>query len=84
MAQHFQHIVLTQRELADAFAELARASPELIEEFTTNAEIQRSLIKNGETLIGFFHFIQILITFLIDALNFLLFLKLKLKRLHQI
>ncbi len=54
MAQHFQHIVLTQRELADAFAELARASPELIEEFTTNAEIQRSLIKNGDTLIGFF------------------------------
>ncbi len=38
--------------MADTFAELARTSPELVEEFTTNAEIQRSLTKNGETLIG--------------------------------
>ncbi len=52
LANHFHNTVLTQRELADAFAELARTSPDLIEELTTNAEIQRSLIKNGEILIG--------------------------------
>jgi hypothetical protein len=57
LAKHFLSVVQTQRAMADCFAELARNSPELIDEFTSNAETQRCLIKNGETLISQFYFI---------------------------
>ncbi len=42
----------TQRYLSDTFADLSQKSPELINEFTSNAETQRHLIKNGEHLLS--------------------------------
>ena len=45
-------VVQTQRSLGDAFGELAQKSTELAEEFSYNAETQKSLCANGETLLG--------------------------------
>ena len=56
MTQHFQHMVQSQRGLADAFADLGMKSPELQDEFNYNAETQRSLVKNGEVLLGALNF----------------------------
>jgi hypothetical protein len=42
--------------LADCFGELAHKSPELQEEFLYNAETQRTLTKNGATLISALNF----------------------------
>ncbi|KAK2908821.1 hypothetical protein Q8A67_004658 [Cirrhinus molitorella] len=42
----------TQRQLGDAFADLSLKTPELHEEFGYNAETQKLLSKNGETLLG--------------------------------
>ncbi len=42
----------SQKYLSDTFADLAQKSPELINEFTINAETQRQLIKYGESLLS--------------------------------
>lgn len=52
LAHHFQNIVQTQRMLTDTFATLAQKSPELLDEFTSNCESQRSLVRTGETLLN--------------------------------
>lgn len=56
LSSHFYHVVQTQMALGDAFSDLAQKSPELQEEFMYNAETQRSLTKNGETLLGALNF----------------------------
>ena len=56
MTQHFHSMVQSQRGLADAFADLGMKSPELQDEFNYNAESQRSLVKNGEVLLGALNF----------------------------
>ncbi|XP_047735804.1 Down syndrome cell adhesion molecule-like [Hyalella azteca] len=56
LASHFYHVVSTQHQLADAFADLAQKSPELQEEFVYNAETLRTLSKNGETLLSALNF----------------------------
>ncbi|XP_062991442.1 arfaptin-1 isoform X2 [Elgaria multicarinata webbii] len=53
--QLFQ-MVHTQRQLGDAFADLSLKSLELHEEFGYNAETQKLLSKNGETLLGAINF----------------------------
>ena len=52
MWTHFNNVVTTQRQLADSFTELGQKSPELQEEFAYNAETQKALVRNGETLLG--------------------------------
>lgn len=52
LTSQFCNVLTTQKTLAESFAELAQKSPDLNEEFTSNSEIQRSLIKHGETLIN--------------------------------
>ncbi|GAB6023894.1 Arfaptin-2 [Chamberlinius hualienensis] len=56
LTSHFYHVVQTQHALGDVFADLAQKSPELQEEFLYNADTQRNLTKNGETLIGALNF----------------------------
>ncbi|XP_048453826.1 arfaptin-1 isoform X4 [Rhincodon typus] len=56
MATQFYQVVQTQRQLGDAFGELSVKSPELHEEFGYNAETQKLLCKNGETLLGAINF----------------------------
>ncbi|XP_035229404.1 LOW QUALITY PROTEIN: arfaptin-2-like [Stegodyphus dumicola] len=56
LTSHFYHVVQTQHALGEAFSELAHKSPELQEEFLYNADTQRSLSKNGETLLGALNF----------------------------
>ncbi|NP_001080149.1 ADP ribosylation factor interacting protein 1 L homeolog [Xenopus laevis] len=53
--QLFQ-MVQTQRQLGDAFADLSLKSLELHEEFGYNADTQKLLAKNGETLLGAMNF----------------------------
>ena len=55
LTNHFYHTVQTQRAMGEAFSDLAQKSPELQEEFTYNAETQKALSKNGETLLGEIH-----------------------------
>ncbi|BFZ15254.1 hypothetical protein BsWGS_18293 [Bradybaena similaris] len=52
MASHFYNVVQTQKALGESFSELAQKSPELQEEFIYNCETQRTLVKNGEILLG--------------------------------
>ena len=52
LTSHFYHVVQTQRQLGDSFADLSQKSPELQEEFSYNAETQRALCKNGEALLS--------------------------------
>lgn len=56
LTNHFYNMVQTQRALGDAFADLSQKSPELQEEFGYNAETQKLLCKNGETLLGAVNF----------------------------
>ncbi|XP_038647930.1 arfaptin-1 isoform X1 [Scyliorhinus canicula] len=56
MATQFYQVVQTQRQLGDAFGELSVKSLELHEEFGYNAETQKLLCKNGETLLGAINF----------------------------
>ncbi|CAH2243844.1 jg15146 [Pararge aegeria aegeria] len=46
----------TQRALGEAFAELAQKSPELQNQFLYNADTQRSLTRNCDTLLAALHF----------------------------
>ncbi|XP_053934900.1 arfaptin-2 isoform X2 [Cuculus canorus] len=56
LAHHFYSLVQTQRALGDAFADLSQKAPELQEEFGYNAETQKLLCRNGETLLGAVNF----------------------------
>ncbi|XP_073468806.1 arfaptin-2 [Aquarana catesbeiana] len=56
LTSHFYSLVQTQRALGDAFSDLSQKSPELQEEFGYNAETQKLLCKNGETLLGAINF----------------------------
>lgn len=65
MTQHFHNMVQSQRGLADAFADLGMKSPELQDEFNYNSESQRSLVKNGEVLLGALNFFTANLTTLV-------------------
>ncbi|XP_067348845.1 arfaptin-2b isoform X4 [Channa argus] len=56
LTNHFYNMVQTQHALGDSFAELSQKSPELRDEFGYNAETQKLLCKNGETLLGAVNF----------------------------
>ncbi|XP_016423995.1 arfaptin-2a isoform X3 [Sinocyclocheilus rhinocerous] len=56
LTSHFNNMVQTQQALGDTFADLSQKSPELQDEFGYNAETQRLLCKNGETLLGAINF----------------------------
>nr|CAG4641921.1 EOG090X0AQE [Eurycercus lamellatus] len=56
LSSHFQHVVITQQGLGEAFADLAQKSPELQSEFLCNAETQRSLSRYGEALMAALNF----------------------------
>ncbi|XP_026873762.1 arfaptin-2a isoform X1 [Electrophorus electricus] len=56
LTEHFCSMVQTQQALGDAFADLSQKSPELQDEFGYNAETQRLLCKNGETLLSAINF----------------------------
>ncbi|XP_074917979.1 arfaptin-2 isoform X4 [Chelonoidis abingdonii] len=56
LTHHFYSLVQTQHALGDAFSDLSQKSPELQEEFGCNAETQKLLCKNGETLLGAVNF----------------------------
>ncbi|XP_074649602.1 arfaptin-2-like [Tubulanus polymorphus] len=56
LTSHFFHVVQTQRALGESFSDMSQKSPELQDEFTYNAETQRALCKNGETLLGAMNF----------------------------
>ncbi|XP_054254713.1 arfaptin-2 isoform X1 [Indicator indicator] len=56
MTAHLYSLVQTQHALGDAFADLSQKSPELQEEFGYNAETQKLLCRNGETLLGAVNF----------------------------
>ncbi|KAF7218806.1 arfaptin-2 isoform X1 [Nothobranchius furzeri] len=53
---HFQNMVQTQQALGDTFTDLSQKSPELQDEFGYNAETQKLLCKNGESLLGAINF----------------------------
>lgn len=48
----FQNIVVTQKLLGEAFTELGVKSPDLQEEFSQNAALQKVVSKNGDTLMS--------------------------------
>ncbi|KAM6942227.1 arfaptin-1 isoform 1-T1 [Lycodopsis pacificus] len=52
LSGQLSQIMQTQRQLGDAFADLSLKSPELHEEFGFNADTQKLLSKNGDTLLG--------------------------------
>ncbi|XP_058267892.1 arfaptin-2b isoform X7 [Hemibagrus wyckioides] len=56
LTNHFYSMVQTQHTLGDTFADLSQKSPELRDEFGYNAETQKLLCKNGETLLGAINF----------------------------
>jgi len=56
LTSYFYHVVSIQNQLGDCFSELAHKSPELQKEFTTNAETQKTLSKNGEQLLAALNF----------------------------
>ncbi|KAJ3590388.1 hypothetical protein NHX12_008339 [Muraenolepis orangiensis] len=56
LISHFYNMVQTQQALGDSFADLSQKSPELQDEFGYNAETQKLLCKNGESLLGAIHF----------------------------
>ncbi|XP_026872358.2 arfaptin-1 isoform X2 [Electrophorus electricus] len=66
LASQLAQMMQTQRQLGDAFADLSLKSPELHEEFGYNAETQKLLSKNGETLLGAIHFFIASVTTLVD------------------
>ncbi|XP_061683765.1 arfaptin-2-like isoform X4 [Syngnathoides biaculeatus] len=56
LTSHFQSMVQTQQALGDMFTDLSQKSPELQDEFGYNAETQKLLCKNGESLLGAINF----------------------------
>jgi hypothetical protein len=51
MTAQFKQIVETQKALGNLFAELGQKASDLNDEFTGNAELQKSLVQNAEILI---------------------------------
>ncbi|XP_028306698.1 arfaptin-1 isoform X3 [Gouania willdenowi] len=66
LANQLSQIMLTQRQLGDAFADLSLKSPELHEEFGYNADTQKLLSKNGDTLLGAINFFIASVNTLVD------------------
>ncbi|XP_036438877.1 arfaptin-1 isoform X3 [Colossoma macropomum] len=66
LANQLAQMMQTQRQLGDAFADLSLKSPELHEEFGYNAETQKLLSKNGETLLGAIQFFIASVNTLVD------------------
>ncbi|XP_061882600.1 arfaptin-1 isoform X1 [Entelurus aequoreus] len=56
LATQLSQVMQTQRQLGDAFADLSLKTPELHEEFGYNADTQKLLSKNGDTLLGAINF----------------------------
>ncbi|XP_070804243.1 arfaptin-1 isoform X1 [Pituophis catenifer annectens] len=56
LSTQLSQMVHTQRQLGEAFADLSLKSLELHEEFGYNADTQKLLAKNGETLLGAINF----------------------------
>ncbi len=57
LTQQFLGIIQTQKSLTESFLDLSMKAPELQDEFNQNGELQKVLVKNGETLLnalGFF------------------------------
>jgi len=52
LAHHFCNTITTQKMLADSFSTLSQKTPELVDEFSSNCETQRNLVKNGEILLS--------------------------------
>ncbi|KAM9434082.1 arfaptin-1 isoform 2-T3 [Clarias gariepinus] len=66
LANQLAQMMQTQRQLGDAFADLSLKTPELHEEFGYNAETQKLLSKNGETLLGAIGFFIASVNTLVD------------------
>lgn len=66
LASQLSQIMQTQRQLGDAFSDLSLKSPELHEEFGYNADTQKLLSKNGETLLGAINFFIASVNTLVD------------------
>ncbi|XP_043969700.1 arfaptin-1 isoform X2 [Gambusia affinis] len=66
LASQLSQIMQTQKQLGDAFADLSLKSPELHEEFGYNADTQRLLSKNGETLLAAINFFISSVDTLVD------------------
>ncbi|XP_039606197.1 arfaptin-1 isoform X3 [Polypterus senegalus] len=66
LSNQLYQMVQTQRQLGDAFADLSLKSLELHEEFGYNAETQKLLSKNGETLLGAINFFIASVKTLVD------------------
>ncbi|KAM9856616.1 arfaptin-1 isoform 1-T1 [Aulostomus maculatus] len=66
LASQLSQMMQTQRQLGDAFADLSLKSPELHEEFGYNADTQKLLSKNGETLLGAINFFIASVNTLVD------------------
>ncbi|XP_029302930.1 arfaptin-2-like isoform X3 [Cottoperca gobio] len=56
LTSHFQSMVETQSALGDTFTDLSQKSPELQDEFGYNAETQKLLCRNGESLVSAINF----------------------------
>lgn len=52
LSLHFSTLLQTQRSLGDAFSDLGLKTPDLHDEFNYNAETQKTLVRNGEVLLG--------------------------------
>ncbi|XP_062373546.1 arfaptin-1 isoform X2 [Sardina pilchardus] len=66
LVNQLAQMMQTQRQLGDAFADLSLKSPELHEEFSYNADTQKLLSKNGETLLGAINFFISSVKTLVD------------------
>ncbi|XP_036934465.1 arfaptin-1 isoform X2 [Acanthopagrus latus] len=66
LANQLTQMMQTQRQLGDAFADLSLKSPELHEEFGYNADTQKLLAKNGDTLLGAINFFICSVETLVD------------------
>lgn len=56
LTQQFSVVLVTQRSLGDVFSELGLKTPELHDEFNYNAETQKTVARNGETLLAAMEF----------------------------
>ncbi|KAM7394495.1 hypothetical protein PAMP_021295 [Pampus punctatissimus] len=66
LASQLSQMMQTQRQLGDAFTDLSLKSPELHEEFGYNADTQKLLSKNGETLLSAINFFISSVNTLVD------------------
>lgn len=56
LTQQLSSMLQTQRSLGDCFSDLGLKTPDLHDEFNYNAETQKTLVKNGEVLLGALNF----------------------------